>query len=118
MEECKSDSPRKQIRGIDSNIAYELAPTTSTLTGSLELYRLNNDGGIEGYQITVPFEDLPSEKYFSIQLINRKTDTTIFQADHCSVESQNWQTSAKGIVTGSVSFTAISWQNEFAKLKE
>lgn len=113
----QSVTPRKAIRGIDSNIPYELAPTTSAITGTLELYRMDADGGIEGYLFTAPFDELPTEKYFSLQLINTKTDTVLFQADYCSVESQSWNVSSKTLVTGTVNFSALYWNNEFANLK-
>lgn len=112
----RSMTPRKAIYGLDSIDPHELAPTVSRCTGSIRLYRTTGDGGAEGAGMSASFEDLPREKYFTIQLIDRGTDKVLFQAQYCSVVSQNWDMPAKGTITGSLEFEAITWSNEVRPL--
>jgi hypothetical protein len=51
------------------------------------------------------------EKYFSIRVVDRTNEVTIFQADRCSVVSQNWSIQ-RGYVMGTVQFRALTWSNE------
>ena len=107
-----SSTPKKKIYGIDSMLPSELAPTTASITGQLQLYRLIGDGGIQGPGMAANFEAASREKYFTLQLIERRSDTCIFSAQYCSVESESWQAPAKGLITGTMSFSALSWTNE------
>lgn len=106
-----SQTARKAIYGLDSTTPYELAPTVSKVTGSLGLIRQVGDSGIEGAGIAAPVPLLPREKYFTIALIDRTTDTIIFRADYCSVTNQTWTASARALVSGSISFEALDWAN-------
>lgn len=113
----KSATAKREIHGIDSLDPYELAATTASISGSMTIVRTVADGGAEGAGMTVTYEDLPREKYFSIMLVDRgANDTVLFQADECSVSSQSWNVPAKGVVTGTVEWSAISWSNEVKPL--
>ena len=107
-----SATPKRPIYGIDSTEPYELAPTTSQCNGNVSLLRLIDDGGLEGPGIVAQFQSLTREKYFKVLLIERSTDTQIFRADFCSVNSQSWDVPAKGLMTGTFSFAALTWNNE------
>jgi hypothetical protein len=107
-----SQTPRKRIFGLDSPIAYELAPTTCAGSGSIELYRLSASGGLEGAGLTSHYVDLPREKYVSITVVDRKSGLVLFHANQCSIVSQAWQAAAKQIVRGSCQFEFIQWGNE------
>ncbi len=107
-----SETGKKPIRGIDSSEAYELAPTTNSVSGSLSILRLLGDDGLEGDGITTQFENQINQKYFSIMVVERRQNTVIFRADHCQVVSQQWDMPARGMVTGSFSFVGIRWQND------
>lgn len=111
-----SQTPREPIMAIDSLDPVELAPTSTRVTGSMEIIRTVGDGGAEGAGMTTHFSQLPREKYFSIMLVERISDTVIFRADQCSVVSQSWDFSAKSMVRGSVEFEAIDWSNEVRPL--
>jgi hypothetical protein len=100
------------IMGLDSGEPYELAPATTKITGNLMILRQIGDGGIEGAGLVPNFGDLPRGKYFTLALVDRVTDTTMFQASKCWIVSQSWDVPSKGLVTGSVSFEAIDWNNE------
>jgi len=111
-----SSTPRKEIYGIDSVEPYELAPTVTHLQGQLSLYRLIGDGGLEGKGIATHYADLPAEKYFRLQLVERRSDTILFQAESCCVESQEWNATARGQMTGTMSFRGLRWENEATKV--
>lgn len=106
------DTPTREIAGIDSSEPFELAPTRTKVTGTIGLVRLVGDGGIEGAGASVPFEYIASGKYFSLMLVDRATDTTLFRADNCRTSSQYWDVPQKGLITGSLTFEAISSSNE------
>lgn len=107
-----SSTPRDAIYAIDSLDPFELAPTRTRVTGSLGLVRTIADGGAEGAGMTSNYEQLSREKYFSLMLVERISDTVIFRADYCSVVTQQWDVSAKEMVRGSIEFEALDWSNE------
>ena len=113
----KSLTPRRALYGIDSTDPYELAPTTGKITATLSLYRTVGDGGAEGGGMAASLEDLSKEKYFSVLLVDRGAqDSVIFQADFCSLSSQIWSIPARGIITGSLEFEALTWSNDVKPL--
>lgn len=112
----RSQTPRRALYGIDSMDPFELAVTQTKVGGTMRIVRTVGDGGAEGAGITANFDDLPREKYFTVQLVERGSDTVIFQAELCSVVSQVWDVPSKGIVTGTIDFEAISWNNEIRVL--
>ena len=93
---------RKAIFAVDSPIAYELAPTTIQVMGNLSVYRLIQDGGLEGYGITQFPTDILSEKYVTITMVDSKSDSVLFCANKCAIVSQRWDIPSKGIVKGKV----------------
>lgn len=103
---------RKAIYGVDSGEPYEIAPTTSKVTGQINLIRTIGDGGLEGSGIAAPLENVPREKYVTITLIERSSDTVVFQADQAAVVGQSWNVEAKSLMRGSMQFEAIDWSNE------
>jgi hypothetical protein len=105
-------TPRNALHGIDAITPFELALTSTSVSGSLTVYRQSQDGGAEGAGFTVTMPELPREKYFSMMLIEPHTNTILFEARQCSVESQSWQVALKSYVIGSISFSAISASNE------
>lgn len=111
-----SATPKKAIYGLDSGEPYELAPGQTKITGTITLLRTIGDGGAEGAGMVAEFSDVPREKYFTLALVERLTDTQIFRADQCSVTNQGWDIPSKGTVTGSLSFEALTWNNEAVSL--
>ena len=107
-----SDTPRSAKYGLDSPLPVELAPTITRVTGRVGVVRTVGDGGIEGAGMTTAFETLIREKYFTLQLIERGSDTVVFEAKSCSVTQQSWSVPEKGKVTGEIAFEALSWANE------
>lgn len=109
-----ANTPVDPIQGIDSSLPYELAPTVSHITGTLALYRLAGDGGIEGPGMAAIVQDILKQKYFTLMVVERVTDTVIFRADQCMVTMQNWDVAAAGRMNGTVQFQGIAWNNETA----
>lgn len=108
----ESVTGKKAQYGLDSLEPYELIPTSTKVTGHMTIVRTIGDAGAEGAAITARFEDLPRERYFTIQLVERVSDTLLFEARYCSVTRQAWNVPEKGMVTGTVEFEALDWSNE------
>lgn len=107
-----ANTAHREIGGIDSPLPYELAPTRQSVTMQMGLLRTVADGGVEGAGMISHGEDIPTSQYFTVALVERVTDTVVFRADFCSVESQSWQVAAKGVMSGDVSIRALTWSNE------
>ncbi len=105
-------TPHVERRGIDSMTAFELSPTTYKVSGSIQVLRTHDDGGLEGRGIVAPVRHIPREKYFSLLLVSRVTGSRLFQCDHCKVTGQTWSAMAKGRMEGSFTFDAIVGENE------
>ena len=112
-----SSTPSKEIIGVDVTSVIELAPTISRCGGSIGLYRLRGDGGLEGAGISPPVQELPRGKYASIMLVDRITDTVIFSALNCHIEDQKWSIKTKSLMVGSAVFKALTWNNEVKPFK-
>jgi hypothetical protein len=110
------DTPRKRLATVDSLIPFELATGQTHITGNMTIYRTALDGAAEGPGMVAPIDELPREKYFSIVLVDLTTQVVIFQADFCSVEQQSWSINSKGLVMGTVAWSALSYQNEVRPL--
>lgn len=106
----QSNTQKRAIRGIDCAEAIELAPMMVSVTGQMSVVRLHS-GGLETMEITASFENQSREKYISILVIDRATQAIIFRADSCSITSQQWSASARGMVMGQVSFEALEWSS-------
>lgn len=107
-----AQSPMKAIHGIDSNEAFELAPTTSSINGSINVIKFQADGGAEGMGAIPVSQEIVSGRYFSMILIERNSSSVIFRADYCVVQGQSWQVQAKGLIVGTINFSALTWSNE------
>ena len=105
------DSPIRELHGVDTYLPIELVRGPVSIRGNMTLYRLHNDGGLESAGMIGTWNDLTREKYFSILVLDRSTDTVVFRADRCGVSSQNW-TYGKGYVMGNVGFNGLLWTNE------
>ncbi len=107
-----SDAPVNAIHALDSPEAYEISSTTTSVSGSISLYRMIGDGGLEGSGLTARFEDIVRMKYVNLALRERFSDTVIFQCRNCVISNQSWGAEAKGMMMGSFNFSGISWSNE------
>jgi hypothetical protein len=106
---------RRAINGIDQNTPFELAPGSTSIRGTMEVLRLHQDGGLEGWGVAAPQSELLKEKYFSLAVVDRVNDTVILAASDCAIGDQSWQVTARGELTGSFTFEALDWNNEAQK---
>lgn len=107
-----SETPRSSKYGLDSMQPYEIAPTITRGSGTMNVLRLSGDGGAEGAGVVAPLPEISAEKYFSVTLIEIGTEFTIFQARRCSLTSQSWNIAVRSVVAGSFSFDFIDFSNE------
>lgn len=104
---------RRAIHGIDSIFPFELASGTADVQGSMSIFRLHNTAGLEGQGIIPVDYKLPRERYFSLQVVDRVSDTVILQINRCAVSQQSWSVASTNVLQGSFSFLGIGWANEF-----
>lgn len=107
-----SNTPKTPKYGVDTLLPTDFVPGPTSITCNVGVYKVSGDGGAQGAGIAGHLEDVPREKYFRAQLIERATGTIVFQADTCTTISQTWNAPSKGLVTGQIVFTALSWSNE------
>ena len=105
-----NSTPRKELHTIDTLEPMELMPQSVSGHGQMQIYRLHQDGGIQALGMAAVWEDVSREKYFSILVLDRATDTTLFRADKCSTISENW-TFNRGHIMGDVAFSFVRWSN-------
>jgi hypothetical protein len=110
--EWHADYGRKTIFGIDSYLPQEIASGQVTVNGSIDCIRTKLSGGLEGAGIAANDQNILLEKYIRITLIDRQTDTTIFNCFNALVSSQSWKASSGSIMRGSFSFIGTNWSNE------
>lgn len=100
------------IHGIDQTEPFEIAPGQTYIRGSLESVRLRRDGGFEGRGIIAPQRLTLLEKYFSLAVVDRSTDTVLMVVDLVSADNQNWQVAPKQELMGSFTFEGIGYTSE------
>jgi hypothetical protein len=105
-------TPRREIRGVDILQAVEIVPIGASVHGTIQLYRLHQDGGPEAAGLVATFEKLTKEKYFSLMVKDRLTDTILIQVDRCVTISQSWSIVPKSYVTGTVTWTGFQYSND------
>lgn len=107
-----SMTPRKEIRAIDTLQSVEIIPIGASVKGTIQVYRLKRDGGVEAAGLIATLESLTREKYASLMVIDRSTDTRIVQVDKLMVENQSWSFVPKSFVVGTISFTGLNYNND------
>lgn len=102
---------RKLIKTVDVLRAAEIVQQGYDINGSVTIFKLHSDGGVEAAGMAGVQADLNREKYFTILLVDRVTDTTIWQAPNCSVTSQRWSYT-RGLIIGNIGFQSLTISNE------
>jgi hypothetical protein len=105
-------APKKPARAVDSPLVQEYMPTTVEVMGQMTVFRMIGDGGLEGAGIVAQQIDTSREKYCTIQLIERETDSTVLQINQATVHNQSWNATPKGLLVGSFTFSGIIFTNE------
>lgn len=111
-----SETPTKEISGLDMLTPVEEAVTTARCSGRLSLVRTVGDGGIQGAGMSVQFTDLASMRYFTIQLVDIVNNLQYFEARNATCQSESWSSDARDYVKGSMSWKALDWNNEIQSL--
>lgn len=101
-------TPHSEDRGIDSLEPFDLSPNMTEVMGTIQVYMLRNDEGLEGRNVTAGLPHIPEGLYFSLQLEDRDSGFLIFKADHCVCEVQQWRMATKSIVVGQFSFKGLT----------
>lgn len=107
-----SSTPHREARGVDDMFVQEFMPMTVGISGTIMLVRMIGDGGAQGVGISVPQSMVSKEKYFTMVLVERETDTTLFRMEQGVCHGENWQVTAKQLLAGVVNFSGIAWSNE------
>lgn len=108
----QTDSGHRSIYGIDQYTPFEIAPGQATVKGAIDCYRLRLDGGLEGRGVLAPESKVLLEKYGSLAVVDRSTDTVILAVSGVIVSGQSWSAGAKGILSGSFNFEGTDWIGE------
>lgn len=103
---------RRVVKGIDVLRATELIPVEQLVGGGLSVFRLHRDGGVEAAGLIGTWDSMTREKYFSLMIIDRSTDTTVLQVDRCSIQKQSWTYQPKSYVMGTITWTGLIYNNE------
>lgn len=106
------DTPVKETRGVDCAAAFQLDPTIVRCSGTLSVYRIARSGGAEGVGAAVAMEDVPNQKYVSLAIVDRATDTVVWSARRCMITSQTWDPEARGLLSGRWTFVGTDWKGE------
>jgi hypothetical protein len=104
-------TPFKTLYGVDTILPLDTVPQQVSYTASMQLYRVRSSGGIEGQGICPTWEAATRGKYFSIIVLDRATNDILFEGRKNRATSQSWQISAKQLVTGTVAFTGLGYNN-------
>lgn len=107
----ESNTPQRFVQPIDVIVPAELVPGAAKASGTISIYRLHGDGGIQAAGMIPTWRDLMRAKYFSILVIDRFSDTVTFRADACSVTREAWR-HGRGYVMGQIAFDVLAWNNE------
>lgn len=109
--EWEAETPRRMTRHLDTLLPGEAIQQAVSVGGSLTVYRIHGDGGLEAAGLVAPWQNLSREKSFALLVVDRFLDSVLFRADSCSTIRQKW-TYRKGLVIGSVGFVGLLWNNE------
>ena len=104
---------REEDRGIDSLAPFELSPTSTSVSGSISLVKIRDDGGLEGHNIVKPLPYISEDEYFTLELKDRLTGSTYLKVTHAAVDGQSWSAQARGIVTGQFSFHGLTAKTSY-----
>jgi hypothetical protein len=106
------DSPKKKLHCIDTPLPVELIPLTLDVSGTMTVFKLKKDLGLEGVGMVPTWANYNFGKYFDLAILDRSTDSIIFHLLDCSVEGQRWNMTTKGYLIGNVNFSGLYYNND------
>lgn len=105
-------TPIVEVGGIDMLDPAELVPSKTSVVGSLTIYRAAGDGGAEGAALTGPARFVSRQKYFRLELLDRKSKQVQYTCRSCMVEEQAWNFAPHELVQGQISYRGIELSSE------
>lgn len=108
----RNELVQKEVRGIDFPLPFEIGGSMVATSGTIQLLRTTGDGGSQGMGIMPQQVDIASGRYFTILILDLREKRAVFYSEFCKAESEEWSISARSVITGTVSFKAISFSNE------
>ncbi len=111
-----SNTPKKEERGIDEVEAVELSPTTASVEFQMTVWWKKAGGGARNAGVVANNPNISLEKYFTVLIVDRQTQTIVFRADHCSMESEEPSIVGKGLVASKWRVKALSWNDAVSPL--
>jgi hypothetical protein len=104
-------TPQKVIHGIDTLLPLDTVPGAVGYTASMNMYRMRRQGGIEGDGLGPSWSAATRGKYFSLILLDRASSDILFEGKKNIITNQAWSIATKQLVTGSVAFTGLFYDN-------
>jgi hypothetical protein len=104
-------SPQKLLRGIDYLPPLDAAPGPLEYTVAAQIYRHRGNVGLEGDGLLPTWDKATRGKYFSAIIMDRITETVMFESQRSLVTSQSWNI-GRGFVVGSVNWTGLGYSND------
>jgi hypothetical protein len=104
----------KTIYELDNLVPAEIAPTTYSVQGTVNGFRIRGSGGLDGSgsMDLSTLAKLFSQKYVTIELIDIQSGKIFASIQGCIFESDSWQIANKSLVTFSGSFRGTFISNE------
>ncbi len=99
---------REEEHGLDTLHPFEASPMATSTNGTIQVYRVRDDDGLEGYHLVRAMENIELDQYFTIELKDRVSGVTYLKVNHASITAQSWSVGAKGVLTGQFSFVGLS----------
>ena len=106
----------RTIHGIDSLLPFELVPGATRCTGRITIWRTIGGAGAEGAGMAALQSEIHRQKYFTLQLIERGSDTVLFEGRYSTWTAQSWTAAEKGRVVGVLDFESLDFSNELQHL--
>ena len=107
-----ANTPVHALHTIDCTQPLSLDPTTSDCSGAIGVWKTSGDGGAEGSGFTAPYQNVVSNKYFTLALVEYNKGLILFEANNCLLVSQSWDVQVLSFITGRLTFQSIEWNNE------
>jgi hypothetical protein len=104
-------SPQKVLHGIDYLPPLDAAPGPLSYSVSAQVYRHRNSVGLEGDGLVPMWNKATRGKYFSAIIMDRLTQTILFESQRNLVVGQSWRI-GKGFVIGQVTWQGLGYTND------
>lgn len=101
------DYGEQQLRGIDSPYPQEIAVTSISVTGSMQLIRQKNSGGIQSQNMRPLFTDVAAGPYINIRVHDRQSGEDILFLPSAKIIKESHSAATKAIYRVNISFTGI-----------